>query len=381
MKKKIVIFGAGKIGRSFIGQLFSRGGYEVVFIDVNNELVKGLNEKRQYKVVIKKPEGNEAIDVKNVRAVHGTEKQKVSSEVSDSELVAVSVGQSGLSHILPLIANGLLIRQKKHPGQPLDIIIAENMRNADLYLKTEMRKILGDNCNLLNTVGFVETSIGKMVPIMTNADLKEDPLQVFSEAYNTLILDKKGFKNAIPDVPELAPKENMKAWVDRKLFIHNFGHAATAYLGYAKNSGWKYIYEVLDDLSIKQFVYEAMQQSAKVLKTMYPGEFTEKQLTDHIADLLKRFANKALGDTIFRVGCDLQRKLGPDDRVVGIIKNAQNFDLPFDKVAKVLEAAFQFKATDENGKMFTRDIAFHKQLDKGKDFVLKDFCELYSITV
>ena len=30
--EKIVIFGAGKIGRSFIGQLFSRSGYEVILI-------------------------------------------------------------------------------------------------------------------------------------------------------------------------------------------------------------------------------------------------------------------------------------------------------------------------------------------------------------
>ena len=36
-EKKILIFGAGKIGRSFIGQLFSRAGYELVFIDANKD--------------------------------------------------------------------------------------------------------------------------------------------------------------------------------------------------------------------------------------------------------------------------------------------------------------------------------------------------------
>ena len=39
IKNKLVLFGAGKIGRSFIGQVFSRSGYEVVFIDINQEII------------------------------------------------------------------------------------------------------------------------------------------------------------------------------------------------------------------------------------------------------------------------------------------------------------------------------------------------------
>jgi len=41
----------------------------------------------------------------------------------------------------------------------------------------------------------------------------------------------------------------------------------------------------------------------------YPEEFSAKDLVDHIDDLLYRFQNKVLGDTIFMVGCDLMRKL------------------------------------------------------------------------
>ena len=80
---------------------------------------------------------------------------------------------------------------------------------------------------------------------MQKKDLQEDILQVFAEPYNTLILNKKGFKNPIPAINGLAPKENMKAWVDRKLFIHNLGHSAAAYIGYVHNPGFIYLYEVL----------------------------------------------------------------------------------------------------------------------------------------
>ena len=61
VKNKLVLFGAGKIGRSFIGQVFSRSGYEVVFIDINQQLIDHLNKSGQYKVIIKSPKGDETI--------------------------------------------------------------------------------------------------------------------------------------------------------------------------------------------------------------------------------------------------------------------------------------------------------------------------------
>ena len=48
--KKAVMYGAGNIGRGFIGQLFSESGYEVAFIDVNREIIDQLNRDGQYPV-------------------------------------------------------------------------------------------------------------------------------------------------------------------------------------------------------------------------------------------------------------------------------------------------------------------------------------------
>ncbi len=73
MNKSIVIFGAGKIGRSFIGQLFGRSGYEVIFVDIDPVIVAALNQRRNYTVMIK-GETEEKILVSNVRAVSGLDK-------------------------------------------------------------------------------------------------------------------------------------------------------------------------------------------------------------------------------------------------------------------------------------------------------------------
>ena len=44
---KAVMYGAGSIGRGFIGALFSEIGYEVVFIDVNDDVIHTESTKRK----------------------------------------------------------------------------------------------------------------------------------------------------------------------------------------------------------------------------------------------------------------------------------------------------------------------------------------------
>jgi len=250
------------------------------------------------------------------------------------------------------------------------------MRNSDQYLEAELGKYLTPDYPLNELVGLVETSIGKMVPIMSQKDLEEDLLQVFAEPYNTLIVSKSGFKNPIPKVQHMEPKENIKAWVDRKLFIHNLGHATAAYLGFKKYSQATYIYEILDDPEITENTRKTMLQSADILMALYPDEFTYIQLETHIDDLLYRFRNMALGDTIFRVGCDLYRKLSPEDRMVAPIKAAINLNKPYDLILKALLTAISFRAIDEDGKYFPTDENFFSEADKGINHVLSNICRL-----
>ena len=376
---KLVLFGAGKIGRSFIGQLFSRAGYEVVFVDKDKPLIDALNCQRSYRVLICDTY-HETIVVENVRGINVDDATSVINEVASADILAVSIGKNGLPHIVPVLSKGLLKRELENPGWSLDIILAENMRNADKFLHDELVKHLPSTYPLDERVGLLETSIGKMVPLKVGNE--NDILTVSAEAYNTLIVNKDGFKNPIPLVDGLDARENMKAWVDRKLFIHNFGHAAVAYTGYLYHPEFVYTWEALEDRLIKNEVMEAMQQSAAVLKKIYPGVFTDAQLQEHIDDLLRRFANRSLGDTIFRVGCDLYRKLSPDDRIVLPLVTASQNNLPYDKIAKVLLAALCFKATGADGNMFPDDVLFHRELEeKGIEGVLKNVCGFSDVEI
>ena len=375
-EKKLVLFGAGKIGRSFIGQLFSRSGFEVVFVDISRKLVDELNRHREYKVVIKSDAGDEVLLIGNVRGICLSDSDLVINELASATISALSVGQQGLPDTLPVIAQALILRREEHGEWPLDFIIAENMRNSDQYLAGELDRFLPDDYPLEKLVGLVETSIGKMVPIMSLKDIEDDPLQVFAEPYDTLIVAKRGFKNPVPEVINLAPKENIKAWVDRKLFIHNLGHATAAYLGFLKYPQAIYIYQVLSDPEIFETTRQTMLQSAEILMALYPGEFTIVQLTEHIDDLLYRFRNRALGDTIFRVGCDLYRKLSPEDRLAAPIRSAISLNKPYNLIYNALLAAVSFRATDEKGDYFPSDVNFFSESLYGIDYILENICRL-----
>jgi mannitol-1-phosphate 5-dehydrogenase len=376
--KTILIFGAGKIGRSFIGQLFGQSGYNVVFADVDLNLVNELNRRKSYPVVIK-GKTDETILVENVRAVSGLDRDTVIKEVVRNSIMAVSVGKNALKKIIPVIAEGLKRRQELTPDRPLDIIIAENMRAAGEFIHSGLAKLLPENYPLDNLVGLVETSIGKMVPIMTDEELKNDPLLIFAEPYNTLILDKRGFKGQIPEVKGLSPKENMKAWVDRKAFIHNLGHATAAYVGNFYHPEAKYIFEVLANKKILEATRKTMLQSAEILVNYYPDDFTLNDLEEHIDDLLSRFQNRALKDSVFRVGQDLPRKLGVDDRFAGIIQMAQKKQLKYDHILNAMANGFFFRKTDEHGTLNPQDELFLQTLkEKGVEKTLTTLCGFHS---
>lgn len=376
----MVQFGAGNIGRSFIGQLFSRSGYEVVFIDINKELVKELNKKRAYKLVIKRNElPDEIILIENIRAINGYDKEAVIREIVDTDILATAVGKNALPQIVPVIAQGLQWRDEKRRKNPLDIIIAENFRNVADYLRKELKSLLPLEYPFDELVGLIESSIGKMVPLMKEEDKKKDLLWIFAEPYNTLIVDKKGFKTPLPQIRDLRAVENIKAYVDRKLFIHNLGHSAAAYLGYQYDSKMTYIYEALELPEIYKIVREGMKQSAVALNEAYPKDLALQDLQNHIDDLLFRFQNKSLRDTIFRVGRDLYRKLDKNERLVGSMLLAQKQNVPYHKIKKVFYAALNFKAKDQKGEMYPLDkIFFQREYPRGLKHILKNVCHLSS---
>lgn len=374
-ERLLIQFGAGNIGRSFVGQIFARNGWEVVFVDVDTALLERINQDGSYDVVIKEPDGSEErITVSGVRGVDARDGEAVSRELRRTAYVGTSVGSGAIGHVIPHLAAECERRYREERDRtPYDIILAENIHDGAALVRGLLRSALPNDLPPSTLPGVVECSVGKMVPLLTEEAKRREPTTLFAERYNTLILDSNAWKNPIPDVPELAPVENIGAYVDRKLFIHNLGHAAVAYLGHPRHPEATYLYELLEDKTVAEGARRAMECSAEALIAAYPESFDREQLKEHIEDLLRRFSNRALGDTVHRVGRDLKRKLSGEDRVVGAIRLALRHGIDPQPIAEVYRDALRFKAPDEGGSLFPGDAEFQETLSKeGAAYALRE---------
>ena len=312
--KQAVMYGGGNIGRGFIGALMSGAGYEVTFIDVAEPVVRELQERRCYPLRFVSNEGHEDLLVRNVTAVNGNDTEAASNVIARCDIMATAVGARILRFIIPNIVAGLRKRWAAG-GAPLNIIICENLNDANKIVEGMIKEQLTpEECVRFDAeVGLVEASIGRMVPVQTDEMKDGEPLRVCVEKYGFLPVDKAAFKGAVPDIPGMVPFEPFDFFIKRKLFIHNMGHATTAYMGGLK--GADYIYEAIDDPEIRTITQNAMLESAQALSRRYKVDLAGIQL--HITDLLGRFTNAALKDTCARVGGDPARKLSPADRLIG----------------------------------------------------------------
>ena len=368
---KLLQYGAGNIGRSLVGQLFFRAGYEVVFADIDKITIDALNREKRYLVQVK-DEHPEDIWVENVRGVYGRDREAVIHEIATADIMATAVGPNALPYIYEIVAEGI-----KRRSRPLNIVICENLRHMSRIVKKNLLSHLPEAFPLDERVGLVETSIGKMVPIMPEHVKGKDPLLVWAEAYNLLYVAKAGFIGGVPDVEGMIAKENFDAYVDRKLFIHNLGHAITAYLGFLADPENTYIWDAIEKKAVREVAEAAMWESGCALIREYPPEFDEGNQKEHIDDLIRRFGNVYLGDTIYRVGRDLQRKLGFEGRLVGAARLDMKHEIVPRCTALGIAAAFFFRAVDEGGQLFENDGKFVEELRQhGMAHMLKNVCGL-----
>jgi mannitol-1-phosphate 5-dehydrogenase len=367
--KTFVQYGAGNIGRGFIGEVFSESGYHVKFIDVNLEVIEALNREKRYPVSIVLGDGTKEVWVENVSGINGMEAGQVANAISECDLMATAVGVNILPRIVPNIVAGFRKRIADGNEKPLNIIICENLIDADKLLHQLITEQLGEDEKAVfeEKVGLVEASIGRMVPIMTAEQKQGNPLRVCVESYCELPVDKAAFKGEIPNVPHLYPFSPFEYYIKRKLFVHNMGHALTAYLGNLE--GYQFIWQAIENSKIKSTVQKAMTESGTALSKRFDIPFEE--ITKHIDDLINRFGNKALGDTIERVGMDTKRKLSANDRFAGAIKLCEEQGITPKYISIGIAAGLLFKSDDDGTKEMSQMLRI-----KGLDFTLKELCSI-----
>lgn len=337
--KTAVQFGAGNIGRGFIGAVLSQSGYRVVFADVNKEIVDRINADRQYTVHIKDVD-SEDILISGVSAVDSST-DAVVEEIKNAEILTTAVGLRILPFIAPAIAKGIVARKEAGIEASLNIIACENGLMASSRLKEAVLSHLDEAqaewC--LAHTGFPNCSVDRIVPPVRS----ENPIDVAVEKYYEWNVEEKAFVGKAPEIAGMNMADNLLAYIERKLFTLNTGHAITAYLG--KMKGCQTILESIETPEIYAVVHAAMQQSGEALVKQFG--FDHEAHFKYIEKIIKRFHNPYLKDDVTRVGREPIRKLSPDDRLIKPVMTAKSFGLPYDKILLGVGAALHFNNPED----------------------------------
>jgi mannitol-1-phosphate 5-dehydrogenase len=340
-----VIFGAGSVGRGFLGQLFNESEYEVVFVDVDEPLVEVLARRGSYTLCLAGIEKVEDLTISPVRAVNGLHTGQVATEVARASLMATAVGARALAAIAKSIAAGLAQRWEAGQTTPLNVIVCENLHDAPALLRGYVREALPDALKpyVRERVGFVPAVIARMSPVPTSEQRAADPALIVAEPYKVLPVDREAFVGDIPQVIGMEPVVPFTAYVERKLYLHNAAHAMLGYLGYCR--GYVYGYEALDDPWVRPLLDQALDEAGRALVAEHGLD--PQALQEHVQDLLARFANRALGDPIGRLARDPLRKLAPGDRLVGAARLAERHGIRPEGLAWGIAAALAYDNPDD----------------------------------
>lgn len=314
--KRIVIWGAGKIGRGFVADLFSAAGYALTFVDADEDLVASLRERRRYTLIKLPADAQETHEeIAEFEALPTSDMNGVDEQVATAPLIAVAVFPSLFDAVATELARGIERRAQERPEDPLDIVLCANIAHPAKEFAPLLHSKLSPTARdwVERRVGLAETVVLRIGIPPAEQYLAQDPLAVVTNGYSYLPVDITAFRGDFPEVPGLTPTDQIEAEETRKLYCHNMAHAALGYGGYLK--GYTFVSEAGKDPEIAEEVQGALNEVARGLALEY--SFSTDEMESFTAGILSYLSNPALPDTVARVGGDPKRKLRRTDRLIG----------------------------------------------------------------
>lgn len=337
-----VHFGAGNIGRGFIGLLLHNAGHHVTFVDVAGPLIDELNSHDSYRV-IETGEGAVTHTVTNFSGLNSaTNPDDVISAIADADIVTTAVGPNVLKFVAPLIAKALAVRSS---STPLVVMACENAISATDLLRAAVAET-ADSASL-ERGRFANTAVDRIVPIQAEGQ----GLDVTIESFCEWVIESGPFAGDVPEIPGARFVENLAPFIERKLLTVNTGHASTAYLG--KLRGASLIAQALEIEEVLDGVRAVLAETTEMLVRRHGLDKEEQKA--YAAKTISRFQNPDLEDLVDRVGRQPLRKLSRHERLIEPAAALAEAGTTPVALLNVISAAISFDVADD-----PESVALHK---------------------
>lgn len=344
--KTAVHFGAGNIGRGFIGEILSANQFAIQFVDVNEAIINALNERHSYDIEIAE-DGKRHVTVEHVSGINNRlNPEQVVEAIAEADLITTAIGPNILPFIAELIAKGIQKRRENGSEQAIDVLACENMIGGSQFLLEEVQNYLTqEDMTYVDTyVGFPNAAVDRIVPAQSH----EDPLFVVVEPFNEWVVETSRMKNKELRLEGVHYEEDLEPFIERKLFSVNSGHATSAYTG--AYAGAKTILEALQLPEVKEQLEAVLGEIRSLLVAKW--DFDQEELKAYHEVIISRFENPYIVDDVVRVARTPIRKLGFDERFIRPIRELKERGLSYQNLLKTVAYVFNYK--DPNDEQSTQ---------------------------
>ncbi|MEK7150559.1 MAG: mannitol-1-phosphate 5-dehydrogenase [Patescibacteria group bacterium] len=317
MEKKAVVFGAGNIGRGFLGERLYESGFTVTFIDTDEKKINLINQRREYPVIVVSNDGIREKVVRDVSAIVFSDNDTMVRALVEAEVILTAVGKNALTPVATILAKGLMERIKRRPNSDIHIVVVacENVNDNTEYLRTLLSKCLSeeDMEKVNNSISFPKCVVDRIVPNTLPSGANQDALSVAVEEYFQLVVDETALKAPMPKIDGVEFSSDLSAILEQKLFTLNMAHAIVGYYGYLRK--YSFIHEAIADENVFQLLAGALKEVESTI-TMRHSSINRKCQQLYAEKVISRFQNPYLKDEIVRVARQSKRKLGREDRLI-----------------------------------------------------------------
>ena len=312
--KLAIHFGAGNIGRGFIAPILQENNYEVVFVDVNKELIEQINLLQRYKVTSISLNASSDIFVKNISGLLLDDEEFLNEKLAKADLITTSVGPKFVKDIFNLVSST--------KTEKIQTFIAfENMYRASTSNSTESG---------LSKLVLIDAVVDKIVPPQNITSL-----DVIVEEYGSIILDNNVNTKPLNE-SKIVSYSNYEHEFYKKLWLLNGLHLKLAYFGLSRNI--KYIHEILSNQEGLDFAERAIDSLSKAYSLF--SNSTE-DLKDFKQTILNRFSMPEIQDEVTRIARNPQIKFSKDERFERPLRLLISADEDVETFKKIMDIIFE----------------------------------------